>query len=810
MAAQPPDDTSDCEAAGTNREQERRALLEGRHLERSSDGSHPAVLGTPRVARVGQRRASEERVSACTPLARTVLGSVASLLAWVALASLWRSSYTSAAATGAEFEAANGDAAGLLRSSAQPSGCLGIQSDSSFVYRVEKVPPVLSLADCEVGSSVTEQRWELTKAGHLRNIFSDMCAAVMHVSGLTMLLEHGQGALAVLEDCGAGNAGARQRWILEASGLLRHVGTGDCLGPGSLPGRLHLAKCESSSSADDALLLWEWVPRSVDTDAWGFVENSETNQCLEWSSGHVAVADCRFHERRVGQRWRQMAGGVVTNLASGDCLAAIDSDLTVSGCTSDAPRNREVWNWDAQGSISSLSESTCIDIVTTTKHPTVCGSHGVVLSICNPVGAESFQRWHFVPLSRVSPPPLGSPSGVLPVVVVSYGRRVDAVLVRAGYTCRSDFTTDLGNQKTLQECMMQVHWMRRSSPSYWSPEDAEPVAFNYGVFGDDRGRCLAVPPFHGQDPSQCLSGWVEGPFNSYRLEAFLGEVGPLPYEVGLAQMATRTYARLPEGSNVAGWTVKKQCDKRRGHAQDLMTLFRRGNRCVIAFAGTDDVKDGIADLEVATKEVCGASFHAGFVGELLDFLHTDCWIQDIAPLAASEQCEGGRIAVGHSMGGAIAEALAYCANRASKASDGLQETGGLRELQPDAPTFTVSEVYTWGAPGIAKQPLTNDLAEDGCFAGARFINIDAQMLDGIPWITSVVHFVHPRTVDVLLFEDHFGYVAKETLACGSLRNEALPKTDFQCRPTVIDHSMNKYMYRLEQLLGPFANGTAAA
>merc|ERR1711933_230810 len=119
-------------------------------------------------------------------------------------------------------------------------------------------------------------------------------------------------------------------------------------------------------------------------------------------------------------------------------------------------------------------------------------------------------------------------------------------------------------------------------------------------------------------------------------------------------------------------------------------------------AGSDDAMDFVADLNgLATKNHCGTDFHAGFIGELIEFMETKCWKEEVAPVAASDKCAGDRIVVGHSLGAAIADAAAYCANR---------KGGGLTDLVADAQTFTVTGVYTFGAPGLTKEPLRNDLS----------------------------------------------------------------------------------------------------
>jgi len=158
------------------------------------------------------------------------------------------------------------------------------------------------------------------------------------------------------------------------------------------------------------------------------------------------------------------------------------------------------------------------------------------------------------------------------------------------------------------------------------------------------------------------------------------------------------------------------------------------------------------------------------------------------------------VVVGHSLGGAIASAFAFCANSAA----------GLRQLSADSPLLVVTEVYTFGAPGVAKEPLWNEQAGDGCFAGTRFFNADADVFDPVPWASSLLDFVHPRMAASLLYEDHFGYVVKLDIPCGSVEANTLPISDVRCRPLPADHAITRYLYRIEKVFGSPGNRQSMA
>jgi triacylglycerol lipase len=136
----------------------------------------------------------------------------------------------------------------------------------------------------------------------------------------------------------------------------------------------------------------------------------------------------------------------------------------------------------------------------------------------------------------------------------------------------------------------------------------------------------------------------------------------------LALAASRAYYRksLAKRSATANdaQVVRVKCDS---HSADIVT---RGDTAIVAFRGTDDIRDWLANLNVDRVNWFGGNVHRGFhlaeeslAGRLLEGLPehaTKLWI------------------TGHSLGGALATLFAFRMQRAGHNVSGLYTFGSPR------------------------------------------------------------------------------------------------------------------------------------
>jgi hypothetical protein len=214
-----------------------------------------------------------------------------------------------------------------------------------------------------------------------------------------------------------------------------------------------------------------------------------------------------------------------------------------------------------------------------------------------------------------------------------------------------------------------------------------------------------------------------------------------PVEVSMARIANDVYFESESGGSGQvdlsqyGWVRVNHYaqSSTTGLEADHVGVYKNkdaGNPiCVLAFAGSDSMLDFQSNLALSSQSYCNADnrFQTGFVNELENFrrerLYSDpsyymthAW--GMIEKSISE-CSNQLWVVGHSLGGALAEIFSYCVNH---------DPTYFRN-------FTIPEVhriYTFGAPGVSINQLTNAKNGGGCFGGTRFFVMDDYYGDPVP------------------------------------------------------------------------------
>mmetsp|Transcript_6732 Transcript_6732/g.16424 ORF Transcript_6732/g.16424 Transcript_6732/m.16424 type:complete len:429 (-) Transcript_6732:81-1367(-) len=191
-------------------------------------------------------------------------------------------------------------------------------------------------------------------------------------------------------------------------------------------------------------------------------------------------------------------------------------------------------------------------------------------------------------------------------------------------------------------------------------------------------------------------------------------------------------------------------------SRDMVTLHEKDGRCVVTFEGSDDLMDFINNFKFTHQVVaCGGKILNGFWDELKPILASPHWEEKFIPILTSAKCTS-IYAAGHSLGGALAEIFAACANH-----------GQLHRLAKSAKTpLTIDKVYSTGAPAISTVPISNPKSEDGCFGGYRAFISDRWHYDVVAACTGLVHYLHPD-IKPMAIQDSMsnGNYSKETWGC---------------------------------------------
>lgn len=239
-------------------------------------------------------------------------------------------------------------------------------------------------------------------------------------------------------------------------------------------------------------------------------------------------------------------------------------------------------------------------------------------------------------------------------------------------------------------------------------------------------------------------------------------------------------------TTIAGWTLAAhaQLISRWTKETDNFALYRyeNGNQCAIAVAGTNSASDMLDNFDGVVTQGCGFSdVHSGYMSEVDDLLVSCEFQDDFLPILNSSNCRGGIHITGHSLGGGVASVLAACANNRAKPYG-----------------FIVDKLWTFGAPGVSKKPLTNSLAGNGCFQGGRFWNQDALTMDPIPALSRGLNFVHPMLRGTRLMSELLGGYETAVSDCTSYISFERPNpTDAGPQPLL--HLMTKYTQRTNEI-----------
>lgn len=366
------------------------------------------------------------------------------------------------------------------------------------------------------------------------------------------------------------------------------------------------------------------------------------------------------------------------------------------------------------------------------------------------------------------------------------GRLPEPILIKSDAACMASPLKPLLSDKldmTLAECSAAVREAGGEFFNYGKVLDVEGAFLLYTKAKVEK-RCSMVPA----KTSVCFEGFTprkESGFYSVKTPT----VNPVT-EVAVQEMMNGVYERC---SYAAGWKAAKEfVPSPELGIHDFLTVYQNGHHCAVAFAGTDSLDDVLQDIDADHTKGCGTSIHKGFWGELTEFTSSKQWKTEIAPFLNSSECDDGVIAVGHSLGGAMAEIFAACA--AYKFPQGLQELQG-----PEAPTFKVKKVYTSGAPAISWIPgeKTQMTGADGaCLDGIRFFNKDLGTHDPVPSIAVSYGFQHPKLKAIQFFHDE-----KKEYACDDNYTALAPVSPdmFASYSWPPDHLMSLYHSRADKL-----------
>jgi hypothetical protein len=280
----------------------------------------------------------------------------------------------------------------------------------------------------------------------------------------------------------------------------------------------------------------------------------------------------------------------------------------------------------------------------------------------------------------------------------------------------------------------------------------------------------------------------------------------------MGQLAANVYSFYKQASNyqlladpmtglnppVAGYATANVQSSVNSGQHDNMAIYKNymSGDCALVFSGSNDNSDWINNMKFLEKTVCGWQVHSGFGQEVLNYFSAPAMAHFSSII--SSQCGGEAYFVGHSLGGAVADIAAACAN----SQIGLLSSIGATIASGTVP-FTAKGLYTIGAPAVS-HPALKDEIHGGCFPGYRFFNLDSRTYDPVPEAACVVGYEHPYVAVVDLHSDDYGVLSKIDFACDLETGQSLQYPYFMGAKGVQitsgpDHYSSEYWSRLQQL-----------
>jgi hypothetical protein len=256
----------------------------------------------------------------------------------------------------------------------------------------------------------------------------------------------------------------------------------------------------------------------------------------------------------------------------------------------------------------------------------------------------------------------------------------------------------------------------------------------------------------------------------------------------MARLAGTVYGVDPIGvaTSLDGWDRKvlvNPASHVRWGGDDHIAIFGKNDMCAIVFTGSNDLTDWVHNCDINEVSHCGTTLHHGFFREFMGITQNISWTNDVMPVLKSE-CQGGIIAVGHSLGGALANIFAGCAN--TKPTDEPPPFNGSLN------GITVQQLYTYGAPGVSKTRLENDNSTTKTFQGGRFYEVNSFTFDLVPFLASRAEYLHPM-VDAYRLSSNW---VEEMSFTKHMANDN-PSDILTGFPTMEAHHFPSYVSRLE-------------
>jgi len=275
-----------------------------------------------------------------------------------------------------------------------------------------------------------------------------------------------------------------------------------------------------------------------------------------------------------------------------------------------------------------------------------------------------------------------------------------------------------------------------------------------------------------------------------------------PMSVTMAEIAGKVYSFDTQAGNYHIIYAVDIAAVDSQYGKDHLALYKKrgSSECALAFSGSNDAFDWVNNFNaLSEKGTCGYDkVHKGFVAETRNFFKSSS-MAELSEII-SRLCGGVVSSVGHSLGGAVANIVAGCAN----SPKGLS---GLGQVHKDVKSFKVSGLYTVGAPGVSKPAMTN--TGGTCFPGKRAFNYDTTTFDVVAWIATKFGYLHPEVEAVEMTESGgwFGkndeVISKVVYTCSSTEAEHRPWKTGQVAPakapSVGDHKTSTYVHRFKAL-----------